>query len=159
MCLQVMSQRKPILMTASLASEAPEVDCRAVTPLFDLRLVASLWVWVPRRRLCRTARSRSIDLQNSVLCSGSLPSISHLQTSEGSWPMGCTRCSVWSICCTQRTCWELICNPACFVSLSECERKRSIRTHADALKMSFFRINARPSRESYQPLHVSECRS
>jgi hypothetical protein len=46
MHLQVTSQGQPILVTSSLASEAPKVDRRPMTPPFDVRLAVSLWVWV-----------------------------------------------------------------------------------------------------------------
>ena len=44
---QVPSQGQPILVTSlSFASEAPEVDRRPITPAFEVRVIASLWVWV-----------------------------------------------------------------------------------------------------------------
>ena len=43
MHLQVTSQGQAILVTSSSASE---VIRRPMTPPFDVRLVASLWVWV-----------------------------------------------------------------------------------------------------------------
>jgi len=92
---QVTTEGQPILMTSLfLASEDPEVNRRPVAhpfhvPNFHLRLVASLWVWVWVRRwhLCRSARSRSLCLQHSVLCIAVLFWIAHLWSGEASWPM------------------------------------------------------------------------
>ena len=48
MHLPVTSQGQPILVTSSSAAEDPEVGHRPMTPPFDVWLVTSLWVWVPR---------------------------------------------------------------------------------------------------------------
>jgi len=93
--LHVTSQGQLILVASSLASEPPEVEHRATTPLFDVWLVVTVWgwVWVPRWHLCRSAFSRLLRLQCLVLCSSLLLWIPHLGSSVASWPMDCTRSS------------------------------------------------------------------
>ena len=64
MHLQLTSQGDQILVMSSSASSAPEGNrCPLTPPLdsqnFDLSFVASLWVWIPRWHLCRSANSRS----------------------------------------------------------------------------------------------------
>jgi len=89
--VQVTSQDHPILVTTSLASEALEIDCRPMTPQFDVRLVVALWVWVwvAWWHLGRSAYSRSLYLQHLVLCTAFLFWIPHFWSGDTSWPMGC----------------------------------------------------------------------